>query len=113
MTIQEQPRVDRDKPVLHVDDLRVWYGTVRGAIQAVDGVSLDLYPGETLGLVGESGCGKSTLGRGLMGLLPQGAKRDGQVLFRGRDIFSLGSKASYGLRGGELGMIFQEPLTRL
>jgi peptide/nickel transport system ATP-binding protein len=101
------------EPVISARDVRVWYGTTRGAIRAVDGVSFDLAPGETLGLVGESGCGKSTLGRGLMGLLPDGAKRDGEVLFRGRDIFSLSPKASYQLRGRELGMIFQEPLTRL
>jgi len=100
-------------PVISARDVRVWYGTTRGAIRAVDGVSFDLAPGETLGLVGESGCGKSTLGRGLMGLLPDGAKRDGEVLFRGRDIFSLSQKAAYQLRGSELGMIFQEPLTRL
>ncbi|WP_151082320.1 ABC transporter ATP-binding protein [Nocardioides cynanchi] len=99
--------------VISARDVRVWYGTTRGAIRAVDGVSFDLAPGETLGLVGESGCGKSTLGRGLMGLLPEGAKRDGEVLFRGRDIFSLSAKESYRLRGSELGMIFQEPLTRL
>ncbi len=105
--------VERTRPVLQVDDLRVWYGTVRGAIQAVDGVSLELYPGETLGLVGESGCGKSTLGRGLMGLLPQGAKRDGQVLFQGRDILRMSDKEAYALRGHSVGMIFQEPLTRL
>src|SRR3954453_16447228 len=100
-------------PVISARDVRVWYGTTRGAIRAVDGVSFDLAPGETLGLVGESGCGKSTLGRGLMGLLPDGAKRDGEVLFRGRDIFSLNPKEAYQLRGRELGMIFQEPLTRL
>src|SRR3954454_378299 len=105
--------VPAEGPVISARDVRVWYGTTRGAIRAVDGVSLDLGPGEPLGLGGEWGCGKSTLGRGLMRLLPEGAKRDGEVLFRGRDIFSLGSKASYGLRGGELGMIFQEPLTRL
>src|SRR4051812_24767843 len=102
-----------DEPVISARDVRVWYGTTRGAIRAVDGVSFDLAPGETLGLVGESGCGKSTLGRGLMGLLPEGAKRDGEVLFRGRDIFELSPKAAYQLRGRELGMIFQEPLTRL
>jgi peptide/nickel transport system ATP-binding protein len=102
-----------NEPVISARDVRVWYGTTRGAIRAVDGVSFDLAPGETLGLVGESGCGKSTLGRGLMGLLPDGAKRDGEVLFRGRDIFSLTAKESYRLRGSELGMIFQEPLTRL
>jgi peptide/nickel transport system ATP-binding protein len=104
---------DAGGPVISARDVRVWYGTTRGAIRAVDGVSFDLAPGETLGLVGESGCGKSTLGRGLMGLLPEGAKRDGQVLFRGRDIFALSQKAAYQLRGRELGMIFQEPLTRL
>jgi peptide/nickel transport system ATP-binding protein len=101
------------EPVISARDVRVWYGTTRGAIRAVDGVSFDIAAGETLGLVGESGCGKSTLGRGLMGLLPDGAKRDGEVLFRGRDIFSLSAKESYRLRGSELGMIFQEPLTRL
>ena len=113
MTIDDRPRVDRDEPVLHVDELRVWYGTVRGAIQAVDGVNLELYPGETLGLVGESGCGKSTLGRGLMGLLPAGAKRDGLVRFKGRDILALSDKQAYALRGPSVAMIFQEPLTRL
>jgi peptide/nickel transport system ATP-binding protein len=100
-------------PVISARDVRVWYGTTRGAIRAVDGVSFDLAAGETLGLVGESGCGKSTLGRGLMGLLPEGAKRDGEVLFNGQDILSLSRKAAYRLRGSELGMIFQEPLTRL
>jgi peptide/nickel transport system ATP-binding protein len=113
MTVHEQPRDDLSEPVLQVEDLRVWYGTVRGAIQAVDGVSLELHPGETLGLVGESGCGKSTLGRGLMGLLPQGAKRDGRVLFKGRDILAMSDKQAYALRGPSVGMIFQEPLTRL
>jgi peptide/nickel transport system ATP-binding protein len=101
------------EPVISARDVRVWYGTTRGALRAVDGVSFDLAPGETLGLVGESGCGKSTLGRGLMGLLPEGAKRDGEVMFNGQDILSLSRKASYALRGSQLGMIFQEPLTRL
>lgn len=101
------------EPVISARDVRVWYGTTRGAIRAVDGVSFDLAPGETLGLVGESGCGKSTLGRGLMGLLPEGAKRDGEVMFKGHEILSLSPKEAYKLRGSELGMIFQEPLTRL
>ncbi len=100
-------------PVISARDVRVWYGTTRGAIRAVDGVSFDLMPGETLGLVGESGCGKSTLGRGLMGLLPEGAKRDGEVMFQGKNIFEMSPKESYKLRGAELGMIFQEPLTRM
>ena len=111
--IDEPVAAELPEPVISARDVRVWYGTTRGAIRAVDGVSFDLMPGETLGLVGESGCGKSTLGRGLMGLLPEGAKRDGEVMFQGKNIFDLSPKESYKLRGSELGMIFQEPLTRL
>jgi peptide/nickel transport system ATP-binding protein len=111
--VDEPVGMHPQEPVISARDVRVWYGTTRGAIRAVDGVSFDLAPGETLGLVGESGCGKSTLGRGLMGLLPEGAKRDGQVLFNGQDILSLSRKAAYRMRGRELAMIFQEPLTRL
>ena len=114
MTTSEAPAgVHVPEPVISARDVRVWYGTTRGAIQAVDGVSFEIAPGETLGLVGESGCGKSTLGRGLMGLLPAGAKRDGEVIFKGRDILSMRRKDAYELRGHDLGMIFQEPLTRL
>ena len=111
--VDEGPESFSYEPVISARDVRVWYGTTRGAIRAVDGVSFDVAPGETLGLVGESGCGKSTLGRGLMGLLPEGAKRDGQVMFQGEDILSMSPKRAYRLRGHELGMIFQEPLTRL
>ncbi|HEV3480661.1 MAG TPA: ABC transporter ATP-binding protein [Gaiellaceae bacterium] len=100
-------------PVLQVNDLRVWYGTGRGPVRAVDGVSLEINAGETLGLVGESGCGKSTLGRGIMGLLPRGAVVDGEVLFGGRNLVGLGDRELRRLRGPELGLIFQEPMTRL
>ena len=100
-------------PVLEAVDLRVWYGTERGPVKAVDGVSFALRRGEILGLVGESGCGKSTLGRGLLGLLPDGADRDGQLRFQGRDMLSLKAKERDAMRGIDLGMIFQEPLTRL
>jgi peptide/nickel transport system ATP-binding protein len=100
-------------PVVKVDDLRVWYGTDRGAVRAVDGVSFEIREGETLGLVGESGCGKSTLGRGIIGLLPEGAVIDGQVLFGGRNLVGLGDRELRRLRGPEIGLIFQEPMTRL
>jgi len=99
--------------VLSVRDLRVWYGTERGAVRAVDGVSFDLRKGEILGLVGESGCGKSTLGRGLLGLLPTGAAIDGELSFLGEDLLAMPKKEMFAKRGVELGMIFQEPLTRL
>jgi peptide/nickel transport system ATP-binding protein len=79
----------------------------------VDGVSLEVRAGETLGLVGESGCGKSTLGRGVLGLLPDSAATAGEVSYRGRDILQIGPKEMRQLRGPELGLIFQEPMTRL
>ena len=100
-------------PVLEARDLRVWYGGPKGPVRAVDGVSFDLRPGEILGLVGESGCGKSTLGRGLLGLLPPGAARHGELRFRGEDLLAASKRRQRAMRGVDLGMIFQEPLTRL
>ena len=79
-------------PAISLRDLRIWYGHERGAVRAVDGVSLDLMPGETVGLVGESGCGKSTLGRGVLGLLPEGASHAGEVNYDGRNILALKPK---------------------
>ena len=104
---------DRREPVLSVRDLRVWYATDRGPVRAVDGVSFDLFAGQTLGLVGESGCGKSTLGRGVLGLLPPGAAVDGEVIFQGTNLVGLDRQALQSLRGPQLGLIFQEPMTRL
>jgi len=100
-------------PVVSVRDLRVWYGTERGPVRAVDGVSFDVRPGETLGLVGESGCGKSTLGRGILGLLPAGSAIDGSVRFRDRELVGVRQSEMREMRGAELGLIFQEPMTRL
>ncbi len=100
-------------PVLVARDLRVWYGTEGDPVRAVDGVSLEIRAGETLGLVGESGCGKSTLGRGILGLLPDSAATAGEVRFRDRDLVSVPASELRALRGPELGLIFQEPMTRL
>jgi peptide/nickel transport system ATP-binding protein len=100
-------------PVMSVRDLRVWYGTERGPVRAVDGVSFDVRPGETLGLVGESGCGKSTLGRGILGLLPTGSAIDGSVRFNDRELVGVRQSEMREMRGAELGLIFQEPMTRL
>jgi len=99
--------------VLHVRDLRVYYGTPGKPVRAVDGVSLEIAEGEVVGLVGESGCGKSTLGRGILGLLPDGARADGEVIYGGRNLVALSPKDARRLRGPELGLIFQEPMTRL
>jgi peptide/nickel transport system ATP-binding protein len=99
--------------VMSVRNLKVWYGTARGPVRAVDGVTFDIRRGETLGLVGESGSGKSTLGRGVLGLLPDAAKVTGEVQFRGRDLVTMRKRDLRSLRGPELGLIFQEPMTRL
>jgi len=100
-------------PVVSVRNLRVYYGTPTTPVRAVDRVSLDIGPGEVVGLVGESGSGKSTLGRGILGLLPDGARSEGEVLYGGRNLVGLPQKALRRLRGPDLGLIFQEPMTRL
>jgi peptide/nickel transport system ATP-binding protein len=102
-----------NEPVLSIRDLRIWYGTEGDPVHAVDGVSLQIQPGETLGLVGESGCGKSTLGRGILGLLPEATATAGEVRFRDRNLLDLEQKELRELRGPDLGLIFQEPMTRL
>jgi oligopeptide/dipeptide ABC transporter ATP-binding protein len=99
--------------LLQVRGLRVWYGTEGAPVRAVDGVSFDIAAGETLGLVGESGCGKSTLGRGVLGLLPESAAVEGEVRFGGRDLTEIDPREMQTMRGPELGLIFQEPMTRL
>ncbi len=102
-----------NEPILSVRDLRVWNGTEGDPVRAVDGVSLEIREGETLGLVGESGCGKSTLGRGVLGLLPHSAATSGEVRYRGRNLVDVGQNEARAMRGTELGLIFQEPMTRL
>jgi oligopeptide/dipeptide ABC transporter ATP-binding protein len=101
------------EPVLEVSGLRVWYGTEGDPVRAVDGVDFEIAAGETLGLVGESGCGKSTLGRGVLGLLPESAATAGEVRFRGRNLTELSPRELRDMRGPQLGLIFQEPMTRL
>jgi peptide/nickel transport system ATP-binding protein len=99
--------------VLEARDLQAWYGTEGNPVRAVDGVSFEIRSGETLGLVGESGCGKSTLGRTILGLLPEGSATAGELRYRDRNLLAASPKEVRSLRGPELGLIFQEPMTRL
>jgi oligopeptide/dipeptide ABC transporter ATP-binding protein len=101
------------KPALDVRDLRVWYATDADPVRAVDGVSLQVFPGAMVGLVGESGCGKSTLGRSILGLLPAASAVSGEVNVDGRNIVDLSQRDLRRLRGPGVGLIFQEPMTRL
>ena len=102
-----------DDDVLYsVRGLSVDYETRLGPVRAVDSVDLDIKRGEILGLVGESGCGKSTLGRALM-LMPPGTVREGELLFDGTDLTTISDKELREIRGGKIGMVFQDPMTSL
>ncbi len=98
---------------LRVRDLRVAYATPEGYLRAVDGVSLDVARGESIGLVGESGCGKSTLGKALLQLLPPGALMTGSVELDGDETVGLERSRLRRLRGEQMALVFQEPMTRL
>lgn len=104
------------KPILQVRDLQTSFKTDRGSVTAVDGVSFDLYPWETLGIVGESGCGKSVTNKSIIRLLPKHVTRygpDSEVLFKGRNLLKISEADMRDVRGDEIGMIFQEPMTAL
>jgi peptide/nickel transport system ATP-binding protein len=102
-------------PLLNIQGLRVGFDTETGPVVAVDGVDLTLAPGRTLGLVGESGCGKSVTAFSIMRLLPHphGKILGGRIEFGGRDLASLPLPEMAGLRGNDISMIFQEPMTAL
>ena len=102
-------------PLLEVKNLHTQFFTMEGVVKAVDGVSYDLQPGETLGLVGESGCGKSVSALSLMGLIPwpPGKVTEGEVIFEGEDLLKVEAEQMRAIRGKEIAMVFQEPMTSL
>jgi oligopeptide/dipeptide ABC transporter ATP-binding protein len=101
--------------LLEVRDLRTYFYTEEGVGKAVDGVSFALERGGTLGLVGESGCGKSVSALSIMRLIsePPGRIESGQILFKGRDLLTLSEEEMCQVRGDDVAMIFQEPMTSL
>src|SRR5271156_1848314 len=105
----------RAEPILEVADLRTWFFTRDGVVRAVDGVSFHVIPGETLAIVGESGCGKSVTALSVLRLIPSPPGRivSGMIRFAGRDLLSLGEAEMRDVRGNEISMIFQEPMTSL
>jgi len=102
-------------PLLQVSDLVVEFSTENGVVRAVDGVSFDVYPNETVGIVGESGCGKTVTGLSLLRLIPSPPGRivSGQINFLGRDLVQLSDAQMRSIRGHDISMIFQEPMTAL
>jgi oligopeptide/dipeptide ABC transporter ATP-binding protein len=100
--------------LLRVEDLHVQFWTQRGTVYAVNGVSFEVAAGETLGIVGESGCGKSVTSLAVLGLLPRaGRVTAGTALFDGRELLGRSEGEMRKVRGGEIGMIFQDPMTSL
>ncbi|MFU8850430.1 dipeptide ABC transporter ATP-binding protein [Micromonospora sp. SL1-18] len=102
------------QPLLELRDLDTDIALRRGTVHALDGVNLEVMPGETLGVVGESGSGKTMTALSIMGLLPPGGRvSGGQILFEGRDLRSLSADEVRRIRGVRMGMVFQDPLTSL
>jgi peptide/nickel transport system ATP-binding protein/oligopeptide transport system ATP-binding protein len=102
------------QPLLVIQNLKTVFDTAKGRISAVDGVSLTLNTGETLGVVGESGCGKTMLALSLMRLIPaNGRIAQGKLLFNGQDLLGLTEDEMRAKRGRDIAMIFQEPMTSL
>ena len=100
--------------LLRIENLRTAFRSSNGDIAVVDGVTLDVPRGKTLGIVGESGCGKSMLSLSIMRLVPPpGRIAQGQVMLEGRDLAALSPAEMRAVRGGEIAMIFQEPMTSL
>jgi oligopeptide transport system ATP-binding protein len=114
-----QEMKNNDQPVLEVEDLHVYFDTVDGVVHAVNGVSFELYRGETLGIVGESGSGKSVSMMSLLRLIPEPPGRivSGTARFHSRkddvDLLSLNKQSMASLRGDRIGFVFQDPMSSL
>ncbi|NBQ93709.1 MAG: ABC transporter ATP-binding protein, partial [Micrococcales bacterium] len=103
------------QPLLHIDDLHVHFNTSDGVVQAINGASLTLNPGEIVGLVGESGSGKSVTAMSILGLVPKppAVYPKGRILWKGIDLLTTPDRELREIRGGEISMIFQDPMTSL
>jgi oligopeptide/dipeptide ABC transporter ATP-binding protein len=106
--------VAANEALLQVEDLRVEFTTRRGIVHAVNGITFEIAPGETLGIVGESGCGKSVSALAILGLLPRnGRVPSGRAVFDGSDLIKRSDRELRRIRGKDIAMIFQDPMTSL
>ena len=106
--------MEDNKNLVEVKNLEVSFFTYAGEVKAVRGISYNLKPGEVMGIVGESGSGKSVSSYGLMGIIPEPGKViGGQILFEGRDVTAMSEKELLKIRGKDISMIFQDPMTSL
>ena len=104
-----------DEKILEIEDLVVEYKTERAVVHALNGVTLTLNKGESLGLVGESGAGKTTTALSILNLLPESSAsvKHGDIRYHGKSVFQMNSRELQAMRGGKISMIFQNPLTAL
>ncbi|WP_423754141.1 ATP-binding cassette domain-containing protein, partial [Actinomyces gerencseriae] len=106
--------LDEDAPLLRIEDLEVAFRSSTGLVPAVRRANLTIHPGQSVAIVGESGSGKSTLANAVIGLLPgTGRVTGGRILFDGEDIAHASGKRMRRLRGSEIGMVPQDPMTNL
>jgi oligopeptide/dipeptide ABC transporter ATP-binding protein len=99
--------------LLNIKDLSIFFRSIKGSIKVVSGLNFEINEAEVFGLVGESGCGKSLTALSIMGILPQNAFAKGEIVFKGNNLLELDKESMRRLRGKELSMIFQEPMTSL
>ncbi|MBI3535902.1 MAG: ABC transporter ATP-binding protein, partial [Deltaproteobacteria bacterium] len=104
-----------NEKILDVKNLKTSFFTEEGEVKAVDDVSFSVYPGKTLGIVGESGCGKSVASLSIMRLIPTppGKIKSSEIIYKGKNLLTLSSREMRSIRGNEISMIFQEPMTSL
>ena len=101
------------KALIEVKDLKFYFNTDKVIVKSVNEVSFNINEGETIGIVGDSGCGKSVTAMSLMKLLPTSKIEGRERIFRGKDILKMNEDELMGIRGNEISMIFQEPMTSL
>jgi len=112
--VQDNRYVDPSKPLVEIRDLEIEFTTQGGTVNALKGVSFDIFPGETVAIVGESGSGKSTTAHGIINLLPDNGKiTGGQVLFEGKDLTTAKKSELYKVRGRDIGFVPQDPMSNL